>query len=65
MVISLQNFLANEWIDTDPIINTGDMSLYSGPSGYEEGLNGVLDYFRTAEDPFLIVDKDAIVNFVE
>lgn len=63
ITIGLKCFVANEWIDKDPIINSGDTSLYLGPSGYEEGLESVLEFYRTVEDPFLIVDKGTTVNF--
>lgn len=63
ITIGLDCFVANEWIDKDPYINSGEVHL--GPSGYEEGLEVVLDYYRTVEDPFLIVDKGTIVNFKE
>ena len=32
-----------------------------GPVGFEGYLEPILDFFRTTEDPFLIVDKDATV----
>lgn len=63
ITIGLDCFVANEWIDKDPYINSGEVHI--GPSGYEEGLEVVLDYYRTVEDPFLIVDKGTIVNFAE
>ena len=31
--------------------------------GYEEGLEAVLNFYRTVEDPFLVVDKGTTVNF--
>lgn len=64
ITIALYNFVQNEWIDKDPVIDSGSNDNY-GPAGHEDELEAILEFYRTVEDPFLVVDKDTIVNFEE
>ena len=64
ITINMFNFLPNEWIDTDPVIDSCTPEN-EGPTGYEDDLEVILEFYRTVEDPFLVVDKGTTVNFVE
>ena len=60
ITIRMFGFVQQTWIDKDPdIINYADEN--PGPTGFEDYLQPVLDFYRTEEEPFLVLDKDVNV----